>query len=137
CSVAARRNRPYAWHQFQRRPCDGAAFWHNSGSSNQRRPPLASASSPRTPLSWLSDQPYLLLSLTSLFWAGNAIVGRNAAGHIPPVTLSFVRWGSAFLIVLPFAWPYVAKDWSAIRGRLGVMIVLSVCGIGGFNTLQY
>jgi drug/metabolite transporter (DMT)-like permease len=98
---------------------------------------LAPASPPRTPLSWLSDQPYPLLSLTSLFWAGNAIVGRSAAGHIPPVTLSFVRWGTAFLIVLPFAWRHLANDWPAIRGRLGVMVTLSVCGIGAFNTLQY
>jgi drug/metabolite transporter (DMT)-like permease len=99
--------------------------------------PLASPSPPRTPLSWLSHQPYLLLSLTSLFWAGNAIVGRNAAGHIAPVTLSFVRWGGAFLIVLPFAWQHLAKDWPAIRARLGVMVTISVCGIAAFNTLQY
>src|SRR5690349_18661889 len=71
--------------------------------------PLVSASPPRSPLTWLSDQPYLLLCLTSLFWAGNAIVGRNAAGHIPPVTLSFVRWSLAFLIVLPFAWRHLAN----------------------------
>ena len=25
---------------------------------------------------WLLDQPYLLLSLTSLFWAGNTVLGR-------------------------------------------------------------
>lgn len=98
---------------------------------------LASASPPRTPLSWLSDQPYLLLSLTSLFWAGNAIVGRNAAGHIAPVTLSFSRWAIAFLIVLPLAWRHLVQDWPAIRTRLGVMIILSVCGIGGFTALQY
>jgi drug/metabolite transporter (DMT)-like permease len=98
---------------------------------------LASATPPRTPLSWLSDQPYLLLSLTSLFWAGNAIVGRNAAGHIPPVTLSFFRWGIAFLIVLPFAWRHLARDWPTLRRRLGVMIALSLCGIAAFNTLQY
>ena len=38
----------------------------------------------RTRFAWLANQPYLLLSLTALFWAGNAIVGRVAAGHIPP-----------------------------------------------------
>jgi drug/metabolite transporter (DMT)-like permease len=86
---------------------------------------------------WLANQPYLLLSLTALFWAGNAIVGRFAAGHIPPVTLSFLRWSGAFLIILPFAWRHLRHDWSAIRGRLGMMILLSVTGIGGFNTLQY
>lgn len=38
------------------------------------------------------NQPYLLLCLTSLFWAGNIVVGRYVAGQIPPMTLSFVRW---------------------------------------------
>jgi drug/metabolite transporter (DMT)-like permease len=86
---------------------------------------------------WLANQPYLLLCITALCWAGNAIVGRMAAGHIAPVTLSFLRWSFAFLIILPFAWKHLAKDWAAIRGRLGVMIVLSITGIGAFNTLQY
>src|SRR3982075_2027151 len=89
------------------------------------------------PGAWLANQPYLLLSVTALCWAGNAIVGRLAAGHIPPVTLSFLRWSFAFLIILPFAWKHLVRDWSAIRSRLGTMILLSVTGIGAFNTLQY
>jgi drug/metabolite transporter (DMT)-like permease len=87
--------------------------------------------------SWIANQPYLLLSVTSLCWAGNAIVGRLAAGHIPPVTLSFLRWFLAFLIILPFAWKHLVRDWRAIRANLGIMIVLSVTGIGAFNTMQY
>lgn len=66
--------------------------------------PTSPTSTRRTPLGWLSHQPYLLLSLTSLFWAGNSIVGRTVAGHFPPLTLSFLRWLFAFLIILPFAW---------------------------------
>jgi len=89
------------------------------------------------PGNWLANQPYLLLSITALCWAGNAIVGRLAAGHIPPVTLSFLRWSFAFLIILPFAWKHLVRDWAAIRSHLGTMIVLSVTGIGAFNTLQY
>src|SRR5450755_3668684 len=95
------------------------------------------ASNVTSPGSWLANQPYLLLCVTALCWAGNAIVGRLAAGHIPPVTLSFLRWSFAFLIILPFAWKHLQRDWAAIRARLGTMIVLSVTGIGGFNTLQY
>ncbi len=87
--------------------------------------------------SWIANQPYLLLSITALCWAGNAIVGRLAAGHIPPVTPSFLRWGLAFLTILPFAWKHLKRDWPAIRARLGVMMVLSITGIGAFNTLQY
>ena len=86
---------------------------------------------------WLANQPYLLLSITALCWAGNAIVGRLAAGHIPPVTLSFLRWSFAFLIILPFAWKHLIRDWDAIKGRPGIMILLSITGIGAFNTLQY
>ena len=92
---------------------------------------------PANPLNWIANQPYVLLSITALCWAGNAIVGRIAAGHIAPVTLSFLRWSIAFLIILPFAWKHLARDWDAIRARLGIMIVLSVTGIGAFNTLQY
>src|SRR3954462_14999197 len=87
--------------------------------------------------SWIANQPYLLLSITSLCWASNAIVGRLAAGHIPPVTLSFLRWFFAFLIILPFAWKHLVRDWGAIRAKLGIMVVLSVTGIGAFNTMQY
>src|SRR6266566_1773522 len=70
---------------------------------------------------WLVNQPYLLLSITALCWAGNAIVGRLAAGHIPPVTVSFLRWWLAFLIILPLAWKHLSRDWPAIRARLGTM----------------
>jgi drug/metabolite transporter (DMT)-like permease len=86
---------------------------------------------------WLANQPYLLLCITALCWAGNAIVGRLAAGHIPPVTLSFLRWSLAFLIILPFAWKHLVRDWPAIRSRLGLMVMLSIAGISIFNTLQY
>ena len=106
-----------------------------------QEPALMSASDQSSgasaPGNWLTDQPYLLLSITALFWAGNAVVGRLAAGHIPPVTLAFLRWSLAFLTVLPFAWRHLMHDWDAIRGRLGTMILLSVTGIGAFTSLQY
>jgi drug/metabolite transporter (DMT)-like permease len=92
------------------------------------------ASAPRN---WIANQPYLLLCITALCWAGNAVVGRLAAGHIPPVTLSFLRWSLAFLIILPIAWKHLVRDWGAIRARLGIMVVLSITGIGAFNTMQY
>ena len=62
------------------------------------------------PLRWLNNQPYLLLTLTSLFWAGNIVLARHVAGHVPPLTLSCIRWIATFLILLPFAWPHLRKD---------------------------
>src|ERR1700722_4753859 len=84
---------------------------------------------------WLANQPYVLLSIAAFCWAGNAIVGRLAAGHIPPVTLAFLRWSIGFLIVLPFAWKHLKHDWPAIRAKLGLMIFLSLTGIAGSNAL--
>lgn len=91
----------------------------------------------RSAFSWLSNQPYVLLTLTPLFWAGNAVLGRGVAGEIPPVALSFLRWAFAFLIVLPFAWPHLKRDWPAIRSQWKLMAAISLIGVSAFNTLQY
>jgi hypothetical protein len=61
------------------------------------------------------NQPYLLLSLAALFWAGNIVLGRFIAADFPPMALSFLRWGLACLIVLPFAWPHLRAEWPVIR----------------------
>src|SRR6516165_7548930 len=90
-----------------------------------------------SPIVWVANQPYLLLCITALCWAGNAIVGKLAAGHIPPATLSFLRWSTAFLIILPFACKHLRRDWAAIRGNLGLMILVSITGVAVFNALQY
>jgi drug/metabolite transporter (DMT)-like permease len=89
------------------------------------------------PVRWLNHQPYLLLSLTALFWAGNIVLGRYVAGHVPPVTLSCVRWIGAFFMLLPFAWPHLARDWPALRARLPLMIGLSATGFAINNALSY
>jgi drug/metabolite transporter (DMT)-like permease len=91
----------------------------------------------RDPLGWLNNQPYLLLSLTSLFWAGNIVLGRYVAGHVPPLTLSCVRWIGAFLILLPFAWPHLERDWLVLRAHLALMVVLSATGFALNNALSY
>ncbi len=85
----------------------------------------------------LFDQPYLLLSLTSLVWAGNTVLGRFVAGHIPPMTFAFIRWAGAFLIVLPFAAPHLLRDWPTIRKHAGLMTVLALTGFSAYNALAY
>lgn len=91
----------------------------------------------RSLLGWFANQPYLLLSLTSLFWAGNVVLGRYVAGHVPPIALATLRWGGAFLLILPFAWPYLKRDRAAIRANLPMLMLLSVTGIGAYNTIAY
>jgi drug/metabolite transporter (DMT)-like permease len=86
---------------------------------------------------WPLQQPYLLLSLTSLFWAGNTVLGRYLAGHVPPITLAFIRWGGAFLIVLPFAALHLLRDWPTIRRRFGLVVVLAATGVSAYNSMAY
>jgi drug/metabolite transporter (DMT)-like permease len=86
---------------------------------------------------WAFDQPYLLLALTSLFWAGNTILGRFIAGHVPPVTLAFIRWSGAFLVLLPFAARHLARDWPAIRQHAALLTLLALTGFSVYNTLAY
>src|SRR5262249_9677128 len=78
-----------------------------------------------SPLGWIWHQPYLLLSLTSLFWAGNIVLMRYVAGHVPPITLSCIRWIGAFLLLWPFARPHFAMDWPVLRKSLPLLILLS------------
>jgi len=90
-----------------------------------------------SPLRWLNNQPYLLLSLTSLFWAGNIVLARYVAGHVPPLTLSCIRWIGAFILLWPFARPHLKKDWPALRARWPLLLVLSATGFAANNALSY
>jgi drug/metabolite transporter (DMT)-like permease len=89
------------------------------------------------PVRWLNNQPYLLLSLTSLFWAGNIVLARYVAGHVPPMTLSCVRWVGVFFVLLPFAWPHLKADWPVLRRRLPLLVALSATGFALNNALSY
>lgn len=86
---------------------------------------------------WLYQQPYLLVCITYLTWALNIVLGRYIAGHIPPVTLSFLRWGLATLIILPFAWPYLKRDWPTIKKHMPMLTLLAITGTSAYNTMAY
>lgn len=86
---------------------------------------------------WLYQQPTLLALITMLCWAGNFIAARGVRADVPPVTLAVIRWTGALLILLPFAWPHLKRDWPTIRKHWRIMLVLSVFGITCFNTLAY
>ncbi len=83
------------------------------------------------------NRPYLLLTLTMLFWAGNAVLGRAVRAEVPPVGLAFCRWFFGFLIVFPFALPHLRGDWPEVRRRWRMVVLLSFLGITCFNTMLY
>jgi len=81
--------------------------------------------------------PYLLLTLTTLFWSGNMVVGRAIRGEVPPFTLAFWRWAIAFLLTLPLALPHLRQQWPLIKKGWKAVLILGLLGIGGYNTLAY
>ena len=91
----------------------------------------------RDPVGWINNQPYLLLSLTSLFWAGNIVLARHVGDHVPPITLTTIRWFGVFLILLPFAWPHLKRDWPALRAHLPMLLLLSAIGFAYNNAISY
>jgi drug/metabolite transporter (DMT)-like permease len=77
-----------------------------------------------------------LLTLPPLLWAGNAVVGRVVNQMVPPITLNFLRWALAFLILLPLAAP-VLRPSSALWPSWRRFAVLGLLGVGCYNALQY
>jgi drug/metabolite transporter (DMT)-like permease len=81
--------------------------------------------------------PYLLLSLTSLFWSLNWVIGRAIVGHVSPLALTFVRWTVAVAVMMPFAWPEIRAHWPAVRRNWKVIAWLGFWGTGLHNAFAY
>ncbi len=78
-----------------------------------------------------------LLTFPPLAWAGNAIVGRLAAGTVPPITLNLVRWIIAALLLAPYAWRGVMTHRAALRQHLAMLATMGLLSIASYNAFQY
>ncbi|MES9870078.1 MAG: DMT family transporter [Sedimenticola sp.] len=83
------------------------------------------------------NSPQLLLALTTLFWAGNAVVGKVAVGLISGIELSFWRWVIALVLLTPFAYKAVMKDLAYYRRHWLMMLLLGFLSVSVYNTFQY
>ncbi len=85
----------------------------------------------------INAHPFLLLTLTALFWAGNFVIGRAMKSSIPPISLAFWRWTLALAILIPFSFPHLRAEWPVLRQNWRWLTVLGVLGISCFNTFVY
>jgi len=81
---------------------------------------------------------YIFLTLATLFWSGNFIVGKAASSFdIPPFTLNFYRWLFAWLILAPFTLREIYKTRSHILDNLKYILILGITSITLFNSIVY
>ncbi len=81
--------------------------------------------------------PILLLTLTTLIWAGHAIVGRLAVGEIGPMTLTSMRWALALVPILMAARSSLRRDWPILRANWLYLLAMGALGYTAFNALFY
>lgn len=84
----------------------------------------------------LTPRTAALLLVPPLMWAGNATVGRLIHELISPMTLNFLRWVLAFVLLLPLAYP-VLKAKSPVWPLWKRYGLLGFLGVGCYNSLQY
>jgi drug/metabolite transporter (DMT)-like permease len=100
------------------------------GDNAVMRSPSASASA-------RAVSPYVLLTLTPFFWACNWIIGRGLSTSIPPMAMTFYRWLFAIVILAPFAWPHLRREWPIVWRNRRTMLLLGIIGVGSHNALAY
>jgi drug/metabolite transporter (DMT)-like permease len=84
----------------------------------------------------LTPSTLLMLVMPPLLWAGNAVVGRAVHEMVPPITLNFLRWAIAFVVLFPFGCSIFRKG-SGLWGNWRRLAWLGLLGIGLYNALQY
>ena len=91
----------------------------------------------RGPDSAQREWAYLFLTLTTLFWAGNAVAGRMAVGEISPMLLISLRWFGTFALLVVIGGAQLRRDWPALRQRVPYLATMGVTGFTAFNALFY
>jgi drug/metabolite transporter (DMT)-like permease len=81
--------------------------------------------------------PATLLSLTSLFWAGNMVIGRAVADAMSPIGLSYWRWVIVIAVLAPFCWREVLAKRTQLFRSWRILLLLSVMSTGLYNALTY
>lgn len=80
---------------------------------------------------------YVLLVLTTLFWAGNAIAGKLAVGHVSPMLLNTMRWLVAGAVLGALYRDAIRAEWPVVRQNAGLLFLLGGFGFTGFSVALY
>lgn len=79
---------------------------------------------------WLA---LVLLVFAAACWAGSSVAARAAAGDVPPMTLGFLRWFLALLLLLPLGLRPLWRERHLVARNLPIMCAFAFFGIVGFT----
>jgi len=73
---------------------------------------------------------------TTLSWAGIYIVGDGVVEQVDPISLTFLRWGPAAVLLLIIAQLVERPDWRAVLRQWPKLLLLGCLGMVGFSILM-
>ena len=62
--------------------------------------------------------------------ASNLVVARGGVEYVPPISLAFWRWTLVFVILLPFTYLSLRKDYKIIKNEFKKLLFLGAMGCG-------
>jgi len=83
------------------------------------------------------NNAYILLSLATLLWGGNAVAGKLASSDWQPFTITSIRWLLAAVLLLPFALPHLKRDLPLLKSHWKILVALGAFGMALFNLMMY
>jgi drug/metabolite transporter (DMT)-like permease len=73
---------------------------------------------------------FLLLFIQPIFMASNLVVARGGVEFVPPISLAFWRWTIVFIILLPFTYLSLKKNYKIIQKEYKKLFFLGAMGCG-------
>ena len=73
---------------------------------------------------------YSLLFIQPIFMASNLVVARGGVEFVPPISLAFWRWTLVFIILLPFTYLPLKKNFKIVKNEFGKLFFLGAMGCG-------
>jgi len=73
---------------------------------------------------------FSLLFIQPIFMASNLVVARAGVDYVPPISLAFWRWTLVFLILLPFTYSSLKKNYNIMKKEYKKLFFLGATGCG-------
>lgn len=85
----------------------------------------------------MKNKTYILMTLGALFWSGAFIAGKIGVKEFSPVSLTFLRFLFASIIMFIIMIKYEKKDYKLDLKGVMIMLLLGIIGMAGYHILFF